>query len=294
MKSIISTLVFIFLVQIVFAQETVQIKYGSKKTYYNEIYNVLKSNKFIKHGHYQKLNKNNQLIIDGYYKLDEKDSLWTEYDNYGNIETQGYYKNDKKTGLWTEYNGKYIQSQGSYKNGIKNELWETFYYQSNIYKNKGTFSKGIRTGIWEFYRNDGSLEQKYDYDKREILFEDLGNSYPAEIEILTDSGYTTVVFERPATVIGGSSELYSHLQSNIKYPEVAMDNGIEGTVFVDFIVNKQGIARDYNIETPLGGGLDQESIRVLQLISNDWIPAIVDGSPATVKMRIPIKFKLTR
>lgn len=246
MKSTISSLVFIFVVQIAFTQETLQIKTGTKKTYFTEIYNVLKSNKNIKQGQYQKFVKDTQLKVDGFYKLDQKDSLWTEYDYKGNIETQGYYKNDKKV------------------------------------------------GIWEFYNSDGSRLQKYDFDRRELLYYEPNDSDSLRAEILTDSGNITVYLERPVKFIGGESELYTQIAHTIRYSEAALNNGIQGTVLVTFTLNEQGIASDFKIEKSLEIGLDRESIRVLKSISNEWIPAIYNGRPVTVKMHVPIRFKLSR
>lgn len=231
---------------------------------------------------------------EGYYKLDKKDSLWTEYSYNGSIKIQGYYKNDKKNGIWTEYDGPFIKSRGIYSSGLKNDLWETFHYNSFSLKNKGSYINDKKSGVWEFYSDVETLIHRYDFDKRKLLYDGTYNVNFPKMEVLTDSGYVKVDVERSPKFIGGDSELMSHLQTNIKYPEIAMDNGIQGTVLVTFIVNEQGIASDFKVEKPLGGGLDQESIRVLELTSDNWIPGSYKGSPVKVKMVVPVRYKLNR
>lgn len=90
-------------------------------------------------------------------------------------------------------------------------------------------------------------------------------------------------------VKGGN--LYDELNSNIKYPVIAREMGIEGTVIVEFIVTKAGKIRDIKILKGIGGGCDNEVVKVLKNMSR-LQPAIKDGKPVSSKMILPIRFTL--
>ncbi|MCR9085012.1 MAG: energy transducer TonB, partial [Cyclobacteriaceae bacterium] len=85
--------------------------------------------------------------------------------------------------------------------------------------------------------------------------------------------------------------MFSHLAKNLRYPEMARDKGIEGTVVVRFIVEKDGSISEAKILRGIGGGCDEEAIRVLQL-SPKWKAGVKDGATVRTEMRLPIRFKL--
>ncbi|MDD4993762.1 MAG: hypothetical protein PHR83_16190 [Paludibacter sp.] len=71
----------------------------------NETYEVLASNKKIKHGYYDRyISSTNVLIIEGYYKNNQKDSLWSYYHRLGKLIAEGRYKEAKRVGIWNFYN----------------------------------------------------------------------------------------------------------------------------------------------------------------------------------------------
>lgn len=90
-------------------------------------------------------------------------------------------------------------------------------------------------------------------------------------------------------VEGGN--LYEELNNRINYPVIARELGIEGTVIVEFIVTKSGKIRDIKILKSLGGGCDNEVIRVLKNMPR-LHPAIKDGKPVSSKMILPIRFTM--
>lgn len=81
------------------------------------------------------------------------------------------------------------------------------------------------------------------------------------------------------------------LAKNIRYPHLAADNRIEGTVVLSIIIGKTGRLESVNIERDLGGGCGEEALRVARLLE-DWSPAIVNDQPVRFKMHIPVAFKL--
>ncbi len=106
-----------------------------------------------------------------------------------------------------------------------------------------------------------------------------------------DKIYNFVSLKNPPTYPGGIASFYSFLGANIKYPEMAAKNNIQGHVLVSFIVEKDGSLADIKIERGLGSGTDEETVRVLKL-SKKWNPGIADGKPVRVKYNIPVKFAL--
>lgn len=90
---------------------------------------------------------------------------------------------------------------------------------------------------------------------------------------------------------GGTKGIQRYLSDNLKYPDVAKQNGITGTVFVIFVVNDDGSVSDVKIEKGIGGGCDQEAIRVVEAMTR-WKPGNQGGEPKACYMRMPITFRL--
>ncbi len=89
----------------------------------------------------------------------------------------------------------------------------------------------------------------------------------------------------------GQAALFKWLGSNIKYPAVARENGIEGTVYVGFVVNTDGSIVDVSVKRGIGGGCNEEAVRVVQQMPR-WKPGKQQGRPVRVAYTLPIKFKL--
>ena len=99
--------------------------------------------------------------------------------------------------------------------------------------------------------------------------------------------FTTL--KNPATFPGGMTAFYKFLNKNIKYPEQAKKDKTQGTVFVSFIVEKNGGISDIKIDRSLSAATDKEAERVLAL-SPKWIAGTLDGKPIRVKYSMPIRF----
>lgn len=88
------------------------------------------------------------------------------------------------------------------------------------------------------------------------------------------------------------NKILKYLHDHIQYPAMARDNGIQGTVYVQFIVGPDGAIRDVKtVSTHLGGGLEDEAIKVVSGMPR-WIPGKQNGRPVTVQFSIPVKFLL--
>ena len=90
---------------------------------------------------------------------------------------------------------------------------------------------------------------------------------------------------------GGMEGLIEYLSSNINYPAQAKEEGIEGKVFVNFVVEKDGSIGETKIRRGIGGGCDEEAIRVVNEMPS-WTPGLQRDKPVRVSYNLPISFKL--
>lgn len=90
---------------------------------------------------------------------------------------------------------------------------------------------------------------------------------------------------------GGDKELKRYLAENIRYPEIAKEANIQGTVFVEFTVHTDGKVRNARLLRGIGHGCDEEAIRAVTGMP-DWTPAVNGGRRVPVRMRIPVRFRL--
>lgn len=100
-----------------------------------------------------------------------------------------------------------------------------------------------------------------------------------------------VIVEDAPVPIGGLSSFYQYVNENIKFPRQAMAMRIEGKVFVQFVVGKDGKLTNIEVIRGIGGGCDEEAIRILENAPK-WKPGKQRGRPVLVKMVLPITFKI--
>lgn len=99
------------------------------------------------------------------------------------------------------------------------------------------------------------------------------------------------VVEQAPEFPGGLSALYQWLSRNIIYPEFARSTRIEGIVYVSFIVNENGSISNAKIERGIGGGCDEEVLRVLNNMPA-WKAGMQGNSKVKVRYNLPVKFQL--
>ncbi len=89
----------------------------------------------------------------------------------------------------------------------------------------------------------------------------------------------------------GQAAMYKYIKDHLKYPAIARENDIQGTVVVQFIVTKEGDITKVVIARGIGGGCDEEAARVVKSMPN-WKPGKHNGRAVPVNFTLPIKFKL--
>ncbi len=103
-----------------------------------------------------------------------------------------------------------------------------------------------------------------------------------------------VVVEQMPTFPGGETAMYQYLEDNLQYPQEAKAANIQGTVYVKFVVLKDGSLYDIKIIrgiTPNGFGLNEEALRLVQSMPK-WTPGRQRGVPVPVYFNLPIRFKM--
>jgi protein TonB len=106
-----------------------------------------------------------------------------------------------------------------------------------------------------------------------------------------DAGKIFTFVEEQAEFPGGEEARITFLQKNIKYPALARENGIEGRVYVTFVVGPDGSIRDVKVLRGIGGGCDEEATRVVKMMP-PFKPAKQNGRPVNVQFNMPIVFSL--
>lgn len=117
----------------------------------------------------------------------------------------------------------------------------------------------------------------------ELVYED------APEEEVADEIFT-VVEDQPEPE-GGLQAFYQYIQKNLKYPSQARRMGVEGKVFVQFVVDTDGTLNDVQVVKGIGGGCDEEALRIVKA-AKPWKPGKQRGRAVKVRMVIPITFKL--
>ncbi len=107
----------------------------------------------------------------------------------------------------------------------------------------------------------------------------------------SDTAINCIVLDKYPEYKGGFEELVKFIGKNIEYPEKAINDSIQGRVFLTFIVKSTGKITDYEIKKGLSPEIDFECLQMLNNMPN-WTPAILDNKPIDYRVIFPITFKL--
>jgi protein TonB len=99
------------------------------------------------------------------------------------------------------------------------------------------------------------------------------------------------VVETMPSFPGGDGELMKFLGNNVKYPVIAQENGIQGRVICQFVVNRDGSIVDVEVVRSVDPSLDKEAIRVIKSMPA-WSPGKQRGKSVRVKYTLPVNFRL--
>lgn len=144
--------------------------------------------------------------------------------------------------------------------------------------------------ILEIVEDDEEIEDELEMEDTEMEADTEVEVFEAEEEVEEEDEIFLIV-EDPASFPGGDAALMKYLGKNVKYPQMAKENGIQGTVFVNFVVGKNGKIRDIKVIRGVNKLLDNEAIRVVKAMPA-WKPGKQRGKPVSVSFNLPIRFTL--
>lgn len=114
-----------------------------------------------------------------------------------------------------------------------------------------------------------------------------------EKEKLVEEDFDITVVTDPATIMGTDYTSFPiWVQQNVVYPQAAIDNGIEETIYLNFRIRKDGVVDNVNVLRGKSSILVEEAIRVILSSSAKWQPARQNGKPVNVVFTMPVKFQL--
>jgi TonB family protein len=118
---------------------------------------------------------------------------------------------------------------------------------------------------------------------KKIPYEDLMSQHP--------NGQVFFIVEDMPEFPGGELALHKWIANEIKYPVIAQENGIQGKVYVTFVIGKDGSVSNANVARGVDSSLDKEALRVVNALPK-WKPGKQRGKQVNVSYTLPIEFKL--
>lgn len=121
-------------------------------------------------------------------------------------------------------------------------------------------------------------------ENTELEFEGGGEEKAKEDKIFA-------VVEEDPTFPGGEQKMMKYIQEHVNYPDMAKEMDVQGTVYVKFVVEKDGSITNIQVLQGIGSGCDKEAKRVVRNMPK-WDPGEQRGRPVRVHIRVPIRFQL--
>jgi len=148
------------------------------------------------------------------------------------------------------------------------------------------------TTILNIVDDDVEIESELDIDAEATETTEIVEYVPiiVEEEAVVEAEIFLVV-EDPATFPGGENARMRFLTENIRYPQIAREMGIQGTVYVTFVVEPNGALTNIRVLRGIGGGCDEEAVRVVSIMPR-WVPGKQRGQSVRVQFNMPIRFVL--
>ena len=160
----------------------------------------------------------------------------------------------------------------------------------------GQLERRTKVGVWEYYGITASKEkvlvQRYDHSANTLIF----------FRPVSETAYNTEVsagqwnrrpVDRPPLFIGGDAALAAYT-TQLQYPSQAQERNIQGQVMIGFIIDAEGKTSGHRVLRSIGGGCDQEALRVAKTIPNEWIPALLGTQPVPVEYELTLTFRLAQ
>ncbi len=136
----------------------------------------------------------------------------------------------------------------------------------------------------EFELNDTEADDNTEFEIRDLEPTVVEEEEPAEQEVF-------IIVEQMPLFPGGEEALRKYLATEVKYPVIAQENGIQGRVFVKFVIMPDGSVSNVEVARPFDPNLDKEAVRVVKSMPK-WTPGKQRGKAVRVSYTVPINFVL--
>jgi len=160
----------------------------------------------------------------------------------------------------------------------------------------GQLDHRSKVGEWAYYGITSSKEkvlvQRYDHSTNTLVYYRPTEQMAYSTEVSAGQWKRRPV-DRPPLFIGGDAALAAYT-TQLQYPLQAQERNIQGQVTIGFIIDTQGHTSAHHVLRSIGGGCDQEALRVAKTIPNEWIPALVGTQPVPVEYELTLTFRLAQ
>lgn len=160
----------------------------------------------------------------------------------------------------------------------------------------GFYKNNQKDSVWNSYNEKEEVQVVYNYTTKKLIDYKTAtwdNSENGEYNIIIGTDTTKTKLDQPPVFLDGDGELFQVAAMNTRYPSKAKENNIQGKVVIGFIVDTNGSVSNYRIKKRIGGGCDEEALRVIKLVKGDWLPGMLNGKPVKVEFEMPFKYTLT-
>ncbi|WP_197076876.1 energy transducer TonB [Hymenobacter terrenus] len=160
----------------------------------------------------------------------------------------------------------------------------------------GMMDRRNKVGVWEYYGITASKEmvvvQRYDHTTQKLLYFRPVGEKTYNVEIAPGQWQRRAV-DQPPMFIGGDAALAVYT-TQMQYPQRAQDNNIQGAVTITFAVDTLGRINRHRVLRGIGGGCDEEAMRVARSIPNEWIPAKIGNQSVLTEYELTLTFRLAK
>jgi protein TonB len=147
------------------------------------------------------------------------------------------------------------------------------------------------TEVLNIVEDDVEIEDELEIEDTEADASTAVQIVEIEEEAEEEEAQVFFIVENMPEFPGGDLELRKHIAQNVQYPEIAKENGIQGRVFVQFVVNQKGEIEQVKVVRGVDPALDREAGRVISSLPK-WKPGSQRGKPVRVSFTVPINFQL--
>jgi len=160
---------------------------------------------------------------------------------------------------------------------------------------KGFYKNNQKDSIWTTYDYYGDVQIIYDYTNRKLISYKKSrwdNSKDGEYAVINGTDTTKRKLDQPPIYLDGDGKRLSIAITKTRYPAEAKERNIQGKVIIAFTIDENGNVSNYKIKKRIGGGCDEEALRITKLITGDWLPGMLNGKPVKVEFEMPFSFTL--